>query len=318
MNILYDAITEIQDEYILDAEGAAGKPRGFRWKPLAAAVLAVILLAIPVRAEVRNGYVSNLLAPLFGSGQTEIVDKIGKPIGVSATANGYTLTADAVIGDAYNVAIVYTLSREDGQPIPEGAHFAQWGTDVLWGASGAGSLTKVKNEEDPSKLYFIEVWSRKSPLIGRYITARFGSLEIRNESGEDTLIAQGPWELNYTVCYEDTSVRLPLHKLEVTDGDGDRYQMEEAILSPVGLRLNGRILDPQWREEPPFKNFKVEIRMQDGSVIRLEDHSSGGGYAEGARSADYYFNAMFEIPLALENIEALIICDVEYPFTVAQ
>ena len=173
MNKLYDAITEIHDEYILDAENATMRQNGFRWKPLVAAVLAIILLAIPVSAEVVNGYVSNLLAPLFGGAQTEIVDKIGKPIGATVTADGYTLTADAVIGDQYNVAIVYTLSRDDGQPIPEGAHFAEWDTDIIWGASGSGSLTQVKNEEDSSKLHFIESWSRESPLIGRYVSAYF-------------------------------------------------------------------------------------------------------------------------------------------------
>ena len=192
MNKLYDAITEIHDEYILDAENATKKNHSFRWKPLVAAILVVVLLAIPVSAEVVNGYVSNLLAPLFGSAQTEIVDKIGKPIGATVTADGYTLTADAVIGDRYNVAIVYTLSREDGQPIPEGTHFAEWDTDIIWGASGGGSLTQVKNEEDPSKLHFIESWSRESPLIGRYVSAYFSNLEIYNENGEDIPIADGP------------------------------------------------------------------------------------------------------------------------------
>lgn len=37
----------------------------------------------------------------------------------SVTVNGYTLTADAVIGDRYNIANVYTLTRDDGQPSGE-------------------------------------------------------------------------------------------------------------------------------------------------------------------------------------------------------
>ncbi len=198
-NLLYDAIGELNDEIIQNAEAAQPVCVKIRWKGLVAAVLAVALLAIPVRAEVSNGYVSNLLAPLFGNTQTEIVDKIGMPIDASATVDGYTLTADAVIGDQYNVAIVYTLSRDDGQPIPEGTHFAQWKNGIIWGGSGGGSLSTVKNEDDPSKLHFVESWSRKSPLIGRYVSASFGELEIHNETGEDTPIAEGPWELNYTL-----------------------------------------------------------------------------------------------------------------------
>lgn len=318
VNLLYDAIGELNDEIIQDAEAAQPVSAKIRWRGLAAAVLAVVLLAIPVRAEVINGYVSNLLAPLFGNAQTDIVDRIGKPIGAASTADGYTLTADAVIGDRYNVAIVYTLSRDDGQPIPEGTYFAQWNTDIIWGGSGAGVLSTVKNEDDPSKLHFVESWSRESPLIGRYVSASFGNLVIHKENGEDTPVAQGPWELNYTLRYEDTSVSIPVKGLKVTDADGDHYRMDEVIVSPVGLRINGVILEPQWRGEPPFQDFTVAIQMKDGLILLLEDHSSGGHYAEGDKTADFRFNAMFEIPIELKNIEALLICGVECPINMTE
>ena len=318
MNKLYDAITEIHDEYILDAENASKKRQSFRWKPLVAAVLVIVLLAIPVSAEVVNGYVSNLLAPLFGGAQTEIVDKIGKPIGATVTADGYTLTADAVIGDQYNVAIVYTLSRDDGQPIPEGTHFAEWDTDIIWGASGGGSLTQVKNEEDPSKLHFIESWSRESPLIGRYVSAYFSELEIYNENGEDIPIADGPWELKYTLRYEDTSVNIPVNALKVTDTNGKNYQINKILISNVGLRLEGVIFDPQWRGEPPFGAFEVCVRTKDGTDTLLEDTNAGGGYSVGDKTAKFHFNAMFEIPFELKEIDALIICGTEYSVSITE
>ena len=78
-----------------------------------------LVLSIALTAEATNGTVSNLLAPIFGGAQTEIVDDIGVPIGASTSVNGYTLTVDAIIGDRYSVMIAYTLSRDDGQPIPE-------------------------------------------------------------------------------------------------------------------------------------------------------------------------------------------------------
>jgi len=318
MNKLYDAITEIHDEYIIDAESATKTHRSLRWKPLVVAVLAVVLLAIPVSAEVVNGYVSNLLAPLFGGAQTEIVDKIGKPIGATATADGYTLTADAVIGDQYNVAIVYTLSRDDGQPIPEGTHFAEWETDIILGASGGGSLIQVKNEEEPSKLHFIESWSRETPLIGRFVSAYFGNLEIYNENGQDTPIADGPWELKYTLRYEDTSVNVPVTALKVTDVSGEKYQIDKISISPVGLRLDGVIFDPQWREAPPFRDFEVSVRTKDGTVTLLEDANGGGGYSIGDKTAKFHFNAMFEIPSELEKMDALIICGTEYSISISK
>ena len=49
----------------------------------------VLILSMALTAEATNGTVSNLLAPLFGGAQTEIVDEIGVPIGASTSVNGY-------------------------------------------------------------------------------------------------------------------------------------------------------------------------------------------------------------------------------------
>ena len=135
-----------------------------------------------------------------------------------------------------------------GSPFQRVHIFAEWDTDIIWGASGSGSLTQVKNEEDPSKLHFIESWSRESPLIGRYVSAYFSNLEIYNENGDDTPIADGPWELKYTLRYEDTSVNVPVNALKVTDASGENYQINKISISNVGLRLDGVVFEPQWRE----------------------------------------------------------------------
>ena len=61
---------------------------------------------------------AEVFAPIFGgsAAQTEVIDKIGHPIGAGDTDNGVTITADAIIGDTYNAAIVYTIRRDDGTP----------------------------------------------------------------------------------------------------------------------------------------------------------------------------------------------------------
>ena len=55
---------------------------------------------------------------MFGGGpaETEIIDRIGYPIGASATSNGVTITADAIMGDTYSYAIVYSIRQDDGSP----------------------------------------------------------------------------------------------------------------------------------------------------------------------------------------------------------
>ena len=316
---ILNAMGKISDALIEDAKLERKiKPTVSRRGWMAIAACFILLLGTAITVDATSGAVSNLLAPLFGMAQTEIVNDIGVPIGACVSADGYTLTVDAVIGDRYNVAIVYTLSNDDGQPIPEGTHFNVWETDIIWGTSGSGSLIAVKSIDDPSKLHFVESWNRKYPLIGRYVSASFGELEISIANGEDTILADGPWELDYTLCYKDTSVSVPVSALKVTDSGGEDYQINEILISPVGLRMDGIMFDPQWREAPPFGNFEISVRMNDGTVTQLEDCNAGGGYSTGDKTAKFHFNAMFEIPLELEEIDALIICGTEHAVKIAE
>jgi hypothetical protein len=92
-------------------------------------------------------------APIFGgsAAQTEIIDKIGYPVGASDTAGGVTITADAVLGDQYNAAIVFTITRDDGTALlPAGTEDAMLlvrdgGVDLPWAApsAAAGSFTRT-------------------------------------------------------------------------------------------------------------------------------------------------------------------------------
>ena len=54
-------------------------------------------------------------AGVFGpTADTEIIDKIGRPVGASDTDNGVTVTADAIIGDKYHYAVTYSIEKKDG------------------------------------------------------------------------------------------------------------------------------------------------------------------------------------------------------------
>ncbi|MFR2950670.1 MAG: hypothetical protein ACLTKG_04690 [Collinsella intestinalis] len=61
------------------------------------------------------------LAAVFGAGpaQTELIDRIGRPIGASCTSNGITITADAIVGMRHAYAVVYTIGKDDGTAFDE-------------------------------------------------------------------------------------------------------------------------------------------------------------------------------------------------------
>ncbi len=314
---LYNSFHEVDDdilersEVVFDKANSKRPPRWTRFATIAACI--IIIVGTLLTAEAAGGSVSNLLAPLFGFAQTEIVDEIGIPIGVTDSVDGYTLTADAVIGDRYNVAVVYTLKREDGQPITDELYFNDWETNMIAG-SGSGSLTWIVDEEHPDQISFIESWSCSTPLFGRYVAASFSNLSIRHEGSEDsTVIAEGPWKLNYTLRYKDSTISVPVKKLKVTDKAGKNYQVNKILLSTIGLHIQGIYFNPVWEEENPLQYFKVSIRKKNGTIIDIQNSNKGYSFAQNDTSADIQFEAMFPEPIPMNDIEAVIICGTEVP-----
>ena len=272
---ILDSLGRIDDEVIQNVNEArtAQKPKlkVRRWAALAACFALIISMALT--AEATNGAVSNLLAPLFGGAQTEIVDKIGVPIGASASVNGYTLTMDAIIGDRYSVMVAYTLSRDDGQAIPENIDFSSKGF------SGSGYSTKILiDEDDPSIAHFHLRWHRNEPIIGRIVTATFTDLVIDNGE-DDEVIAEGTWQIKYTLRYPDSTEELPVKAFEVVDDGGHKYKVKEILLSPLGIHLDMVFYEPE-SEGGIYKDFKMSLIMTDGTELPLEDGGGGGHWTE--------------------------------------
>ena len=306
-NQILDSLGRIDDEVIQNVNEArvARKPKlqVRRWAALAACFGLIISMALT--AEATNGTVSNLLAPLFGGAQTEIVDKIGVPIGASASVNGYTLTMDAIIGDRYSVMVAYTLSRDDGQPIPENIDFRSRGF------SGSGYSTKIIiNEDDPSNAQFHLRWRRNDPIIGRIVTATFTDLII-DDGENDVIHAEGTWEIKYTLRYPDSTEELPVKPFEVLDNGGRRFKVEGIMLSPLGIHLDLIFFDPDY-EGGVFKDFTMSLVMTDGTEMLLNDGGGGGSWKEGDKKADVDYYAEFDIPIPREDIKEIVICGVTY------
>ena len=136
--------TEIQKKALAEAAASAAQGTAKRRRPvfrtaLIAAVMAVVL-AVGAGAAGVLPSPTEVFAPLFGgaAAQTEVIDKIGRPIGASDTDNGITITAEAIMGDQYNAVIVYTLTRDDGERfLPEGKGLDE--TYLMMGGFGGAS-----------------------------------------------------------------------------------------------------------------------------------------------------------------------------------
>lgn len=300
---LYDAFQTVDDDILQRSQKKVRNSIALK-RIIATASCFLLILGMAVTAEATNGTVSNLLAPLFGGAQTEIVDEIGVPVGASASVNGYTLTLDAIIGDRYSVMMAYTLSRDDGHPVPENIDFD---SEEFW-ASGYRTAIEI-DEENPSIAHFHERSHRNEPIIGRIVTESFTDLVIDNGE-EETVVAEGTWEIKYTLRYPDSTEKLPVKAFEVTDESGQRYKVKSIMLSPLGIHLDMVLFEPDYTKVM-YKNFKISLITADGTEIDLEG-GGGGGWRAGAKKANVSYYAEFDAPIPREDIKAIVICGTTY------
>ena len=240
-----------------------------------------------------------VFSPLFGGApaQTEIIDQIGYPVGASDTDNGVTVTADAVMGDAYNAVIVYTISRDDGTALlPEGTSGDMLlvrgnGTDlnVLGGAHG-GSHFVV---EDPaaSSIQLVETISADVPINDCTATGVFEDIcKWDEETGEAVPVIEGKWKVKFQMAYEDSSVTLGNGETFVQNGM--TFTIDGITLSPVAYKVDytvdsevvwsdsgsGRQSEEDSRQmERYFENVEILLTLTDSTVIDL---SNAGGSIE--------------------------------------
>lgn len=332
--------TEFQKKALAEAAASAASGKAKRRRPvfrtaLIAAAMAVVLVVgtsaagiLPTPTEV--------FAPLFGGAvaQTEVIDKIGRPIGASDTDNGITITAEAIMGDQYNAVIVYTLTRDDGERfLPEGKNLDE--TYLMMGGFGGASWAKGDThggswfvDEDPedNQIQLVETASSNAVMTKGTANAKFEDLQYWNaETEQAELLYPGKWKLRFEVDYEDCSVRLGGG--ETFSQDGLNFTIDEITLSPIAVRVvytaDSAVVwsdAPSGRQSPEdtpkmqqfLENIEILLTKTDGTVIDL----SGSG---GRVSPDYETGVshcskgqVFDAVIPLEDMASLSAGGVTY------
>lgn len=295
--------TENQKKALAEAAASAAGKTAKRRRPvfrtaLIAAVMAVALAVGSSAAGILPEPI-DVFAPLFGGAvaQTEVIDKIGRPIGASDSCNGITITADAIMGDRYNAVIVYTLSRDDGQPfLPEGVTPQQLmvggfsGMDwIQGGAHGSAGFTagQGRHGASNSSVQYVEKVSTDRPMSGGTATAEFQDLSYFDAAGDIQVLYNGHWKFRFDVDFEDCGVYLGSG--ETFSQDGLTFTIYQVMVSPIAVRVaytsdsaavwsnapSGRQSDedaPKMRQY--LDNIEILLTKTDGTVIDLGN--SGG------------------------------------------
>lgn len=313
---LHTALGNIRDSFLEEAESLLERRQRMPLYRLAAACLALLLIAMPVGAEAKNGYISNLLAPLYGGAQTEIVDNIGVPIGASVTVGDYTLTADAVIGDRYNLAIVYSLTHVDGAELSEWLRFDGWEST---GARGNGGYLNHQLSEDGKTMYLTEQWTgnQRLFLFKRDFQVEFTNLVIfgRGEA-ENIPVQEGLWQLRFPIRYEDTMKTVWRGKRQVTGSMGSIFTIRRVEVSPLGLHIKldapSGYIDRLYQGQ---QEFSIRLLLQDGTLRKVEDFGGGGHGKSDAETLEYTIRVMFDTPVPKGDLKSLVICGTEFLIT---
>ena len=300
-----------------------------------AACLAVVL-AVGAGASGVLKSATESFGAIFGGGaaQTEVIDKIGHPIGASDTDNGVTITADAIIGDTYNAAIVYTIRRDDGTALlPEGTDarsllvggFGFANLPVRGGSHGSSWF--IADENDSSAIQMVQTITADVPISSCTATAEFEDLCVWDDAaGESVPAVEGHWKFRFDVDYEDSSVTLGGG--ETFTQDGMTFTVDSVTVSPIAVNVDYTVdSEVRWSDAPSgreneedsrqmeryFENVEILLTKKDGTVIDMS--SSGGGIRpdHGVTVCDK--GEVFEEIIPLEELESISVGGIVYPIS---
>lgn len=244
---------------------------------------------------------SDMLSDIFDgpASQTEIIDRIGRPVGASCSNNGVTVTADAIMGDKDMVTIAYTLTFDDPAALKKLSEPGENGTiagsvdgnvyvDGEHGGQGQSWLID-KNPNDSSIQYFAQFSVESPGLMGRTVRSHINSLVVPRagkELPEYKKILTGPWDLKFQLNYEDTSVTIPAPKS--VNFNGTKATIQEATVSCVGVSVrynidrsiehdnnSGKMSQNMEESMDAVGNIPLIVTFKDGHV---EDATSHSGY----------------------------------------
>ena len=318
----------------------SGKVRSIR-RTVTVGVAAALLMTMGVGAAVTLTPAGEVFASIFGDSpaQTEIMDRMGVPIGASDTADGVTITADAIIGDTYSYAVVYSIARDDGQPLAEDLTplggvdgplpltFDQ--SDTFVGMLGGSHGTAYFYDADPADnaIQYVEMMTADTPIEPGTATTTFQNLYLRGEDIQDrNLLAEGRWKIRFQFQFPDSGVSLEAG--QTFQLSGMEATLDAVTLSPLSIQVDYTVweelvwdhqdqADGQMSEHDReqsyrfFESLPVTVNFTDGTALDLS--GNGGGIRPEDGKTVCQKGRVFEEILDLSTVESVTVGDVTLP-----
>lgn len=318
--------------------------RTHRWARVAAGLALALVLGGGGTVAVAVGVLPNpadVLSDVFGGApaQTELLNEVGRPIGASATSNGVTVTAEAVVGDRSNFTVVYDVEFDDPSVL-EGIEPGEDGTLPLVAEAtryvdgvngGGGGSWFFDADPGDGTIQYAETmgfttWNGAG-IIGR--TMRFWMSEIRayDAEGGYTTLVTGDWGLKFEMNYVDTTVDLPAG--QETTWQGSDVTVDAVTVSSVGVTVDytierqigdlgpsGRLSDEAQAKQDAVLGLPVTVTFADGTTF---DATNANTHAEEQNDGTSAVTktVTYDRIIATDDILSVIVGDVEIPVSAA-
>ena len=283
---------------------------------------------------------ADVLSDVFGGApaQTELLNEVGRPIGASATSNGVTVTAEAVVGDRSNFTVVYSVEFDDPfalegvEPNENGVLplVADAACHVDGTVAGGGAAWFYDADPDDGTIQYAEsmgftTWNGAG-IIGR--TMRFSMDGIRTLEGEDSrTIATGDWDLKFEMNYVDTTVDLPAGQETTWQGAG--VTIDAVAVSSVGVTVDytidrqigdlgpsGRLSDEARAKQDAVLGLPVTVAFADGTTFDATNANTTAVKQDDGTSA-VTKTVTYDRSVAAGDIVSVTVGDVEIPVSAA-
>lgn len=322
---------------LLDAAGGQQpvqqKPRKRKFglpRVAAVGVAAALVLGIGAGASGVLKTAGEAFSGVFGpTADTEIIDRIGRPIGASDTDNGVTVTADAILFDGYNYMITYTVAKDDGaaltiDPVEANpgvldAFWDIWSSDIgLNTTGGHGGSYFIDDDPSDNAIQYVETMSYDDLVkTGGTVKVKFG--DLRNMEGT---ILEGEWNLKFQL--EAGNLAEQLAAGQTVKVGGKDATVEEIMLSPIGYRIVYTVSGttaaapaPSGQEsaeqQQAWENLDIDpvLHLADGTSIDLSE--SGGAREDQGDRTLCIRSGVFDRIIPLEDVASLTLGGVEIP-----
>ncbi len=292
------------------------RPRRHRLAAAAAAAGLALAVGLGGYAYASGQLVSvpDLVLSVFGTApaDTEVVNKVGRPVNAVATHDGVSVSADAIMGDDHSYVVVYSISRTDGQPLVDLAEGtgSQPGDTIMYLRNGSYLVPDVTLTTDGATAQGGGVWlydadptdnaiqmvvacGTDTDVIGKTVRTTFlGLTAFDDQQGDLGKVLSGTWKLSFKLDYQSDAVVMTGGQRITLPETQSGATLSQVSVSSVGVSVEytADATDADdipadqpngyWGGPTVLDLGNITVTLRDGTQIQVD--GSGGT----AREAD--------------------------------